>query len=70
MIRDLKSLYTAIVDNKVVLFETNLRLFVEGLNKLEPDTRNYDYYYREFKKSKHLVFLSENGLVYHLQKIL
>lgn len=70
MIRDLKSLYTAVVDNKVVLFDTNLRLFVEGLNKLEPNTRNYDYYYREFKKSQHLVFQNDKGLTFHLQKLL
>jgi hypothetical protein len=70
MIRDLKSLYTAVVDNKVVLFDTNLKLFVESLNKLEPESRNYDFYYREFKKSQHLVFQNNKGLEYHLQKLL
>tara|TARA_R110000868_G_scaffold225161_2_gene477430 strand:- start:1416 stop:1628 length:213 start_codon:yes stop_codon:yes gene_type:complete len=70
MIRDLKSLYTAVVDNKVVLFDTNLKLFVKGLNKLELETRNYDYYYREFKKSQQLVFQNNKGLTYHLQKLL
>lgn len=70
MIRDLKSLYTVIVDNKVVLFETNLKLFIERLNKIEPESRNYDYYYREFKKLNALEFTNNQGVKYHLQKLL
>lgn len=70
MIRDLKSLYTATIDNRVVLFDTNLKSFVESLNELEQETRNYDYYYREFKKNQLIVFQNNKGLVYHLQKLL
>ncbi len=70
MIRDLKSLYVAIVDNKVVVFETNLKLFVEELAKIEKEARNYDYYYRQFKL-KNIVLLSNNDdKKYYLQKLL
>lgn len=69
MIRDLKSLYTAIVDNGVVFFETNLKLFVEKLNEAEPTSRNYQYYYREFQKTDKLTF-ENNGKKYFLQKLL
>ena len=44
--------------------------FVESLNKLELETRNYDNYYREFKKSQHIVFQNDRGLMCHLQKLL
>lgn len=70
MIRDLKSLYVAIVDNEVVVFETNLKLFVEELTKIESETRNYDYYYREFKKSNKVLLLNNDNKEYHLQKLL
>ncbi|MDG5490539.1 hypothetical protein [Psychroserpens sp. SPM9] len=70
MIRDLKSLYAVIVENKVVVFETNLKLFVEKFNELEKESRNYDYYYRQFKKKETLEFENTNGVKYHLQKLL
>lgn len=70
MIRDLKSLYVAILDNEVVFFDTNLKLFVEKLNNLESDSRNYDHYYREFKKSHNVVYKNSKGVGYHLQKLL
>lgn len=70
MIRDLKSLYVAIVDNKAILFETNLKLFIEQLEKVESETRNYDYYYRRFKKSKEQTLVNSDGKTYHLQKLL
>lgn len=49
MIRDLKAFYVAIIDNEVVCFETNLSLFVERFNKMQPTSRNYDWFYRQFK---------------------
>ncbi len=69
MIRDLKSLYTAVVDNKVVFFETNLKFFIEKLNEVEPTARNYQYHYREFKKTDLIIFENE-GKKYFLQKLL
>lgn len=70
MIRDLKSLYVAIKDNEVVLFETNLKKFLIEFNKIEPDCRNYDYYYREFKKMKMLHYLNKKEENYFIQKLL
>lgn len=70
MIRDLKSLYVAIVDNKVVVFETNLKLFIEELGKIESETRNYDYYYRKFKRSNMVLLLNSDYKTYYLQKLL
>ncbi|MGH1387514.1 hypothetical protein [Kordia sp.] len=70
MIRDLKSLYVAIVDNEVVVFETNLKLFIEELGKIESEIRNYDYYYRQFKKSSKQSLVNSNSKKYYLQKIL
>ncbi|AWX45500.1 hypothetical protein HME9304_02520 [Flagellimonas maritima] len=69
MIRDLKQLYTAIVDNEVVFFDTNLKLFVQKLNDAEPTSRNYQYYYRGFQKTNILTF-ENNGKQYFLQKLL
>lgn len=70
MIRDLKSLYTLITDNRVVIFDTNLKSFVEKLNDFESDTRNYDYYYRELKKTQLIEFQNNSGRKYYLQKLL
>ncbi len=69
MIRDLRALYTAVVDNRVVLFETNLKNFVEKLNEMEPTSNNYMYYYRAFKKEK-LIVQEIDGKEYHLQELL
>jgi hypothetical protein len=70
VIRDLKSLYTLITDNRVVIFDTNLKSFVEKLNDFESDTRNYDYYYRELKKTQLIEFQNNSGRKYYLQKLL
>lgn len=70
MIRDLRNLYTVVVSNKVVLFGTNLSDFIKDLKKIEPEIRNYDYYYRKFKKTDQIEFTNSNGKKYHLQKVL
>ena len=70
MIRDLKSLYVAIKDNRVILFETNLKKFWIAFNKVEPNCRNYDYFYREFKKSNMLQYLNKKEEIYFIQKLL
>ena len=70
MIRDLKSLYVLTLNNKVELFDTNLKSFVEKLIDFDSDSRNYDYYYRKFKKLNYLEFENKNGVKYHLQKLL
>lgn len=70
MIRDLKHLYTAVSDNEVVAFNTNLKYFVESLSNIEPEARNYQYYYREFQKGSKLLFENSVGRKYVLQKVL
>lgn len=70
MIRDLKSLYIVITGGKAVLFETNLKFFIEAFNRIEPKCRNYDFYYRGFKKSDSMEFVNESGKKYTLQKLL
>lgn len=69
VIRDLKKLYTANVDNEVVIFATNLKSFAAALAKIEPNARNYAYYDREFKKANVLPFTGDSGKVYKLQKV-
>lgn len=70
MIRDLKTFYVAINENKVISFDTNLSKFVAGLKKIEPDVKGYQFYNKEFKKNKIIVFVNKNNKVYFLQKVL
>lgn len=69
VIRDLKKLYTANQNNEVVVFATNLKSFVELLNNIEPNARNYAYYDREFKKVPVMDFVGESGKEYKLQEV-
>ena len=68
MIRDLKNLYVAIKNNKVVLFETNLKSFVSEFKKMESGVRSLGYYQRGFKESDFLSHVNKNGDLYLLQK--
>lgn len=70
MIRDLKTFYVAINENKVISFDTNLSKFVAGLKKIEPDVKGYQFYNKEFKKNNIIVFVNKNNKVYFLQKVL
>ena len=65
----LRKLYTANHDNEVVLFATNLKTFVEALNALEPNSRNYAYYDRQFKKNSIVPFKGQDGKEYKLQLV-
>lgn len=69
MIRDLKSFYVAIIDNEVVCFDTNLKLFIEQFNKLVPDSRNYAWFYRQFKISSKFSHEFAGSKVYFFQKV-
>jgi len=69
MIRDLKAFYVAIKDNEVVKFGTNLTTFYEGFKQLEPDIRNYEWFYRQFKKEKYFK-ISIDSNEYYLQKVI
>lgn len=70
MNKNLYTFYVAILENEVVCFDTNLKLFVEQFNKLVPDSRNYDWFYRQFK-SKGDKFSHEfsGSKVYFFQKV-
>ena len=70
MIRDLKKLYVLIKDNQVVMFATNLKSFVGELEKEIPACRNYDYFYREFKKKRMLQLKGENSEILFAQKVM
>ena len=69
MIRDLKALYVLIRNNKVVTFGTNLTYFHGELKKIIPDCRNYDYFYREFKKNDVLELKGKNNEILFAQKV-
>lgn len=70
MNKDLGSLYVAIVENRVIEFDTNLKKFHEKVSKAEPLCRNYDYLYREMKKSDTVKFIGAGDKVYILQKVM
>ncbi len=69
MIRDLKSFYVAIKDNEVVAFETNLQKFVPLIEAKEKEARNYQWFYREFKKSTYFK-LTLGGKDYFFQRVI
>lgn len=70
MINDLTALYTATLDNSVVVFDTNLAGFIAKLAKIEPGIRNYAHYSRQFKKSDSMDYVNAEGKTYRLQKTL
>jgi len=50
------SLYAIISNNEVIVFNTNLKAMVADFNTLQPLSRNYDWFYRSFKKEAKFVF--------------
>lgn len=68
-IQALSKLFTANHDNEVVIFATNLKTFVEALQAIEPNARNYAYYMREFEKHSVIIFIGKSEKVYKLQKV-
>jgi len=69
MIKNLNALFIAISDNKAVVFDTNLKNMWDKLKAIEPDCRNYDYYYREFKKKSIVVYINPDDKIYVLQRL-
>lgn len=69
MNKDVKYLYIAINANKVVCFDTNLKNFVEKFLLIEKEARNYDFFYRKFKKEDLFEYNTESKKVYALQKL-
>lgn len=62
--------YAVISDNEVICFETNLKLFVEKFSRIVPDTRNYDWFYRKFKKESYFSQSFNGGELYFFQKVI
>ena len=66
----LSKLYTANLNNEVVVFGTNLKTFLESFQKTEPTAimRNYAWYVREFKKTS-MIILTVGERIYILQEV-
>ena len=65
----LSKLYTANVDNMVVLFSTNLKEFAEALILIEPNADTYFTYRRKFEKATEITFIGKSGKEYLLQEV-
>lgn len=68
-IQALSKLYTANLDNRVVLFSTNLKDFAEALAKLEPNAKPYHTLRRQFEAKTELEFVGASGKEYRLQEV-
>lgn len=68
MLQGLKALYIVILGGEAILFETNLRSFVRKFEDIEPYSRNFDYFYRRFRKER-IFKLSVNDKEYIFQKL-
>lgn len=65
----LSKLYTANLDNHVVLFSTNLKEFAEALILIEPNADTYFTYRRKFEKAAIIQFAGQSGKEYLLQEV-
>ena len=65
----LTKLYTANLDNEVVLFSTNLKEFAEALIVIEPNADTYFTYRRKFEKTPLIQFVGVSGKEYLLQEV-
>jgi len=68
-IQALSKLYTANLENRVVLFSTNLKDFADALAKIEPNATPYHTLRRNFEKSIEIEFKGASGKVYLLQEV-
>ncbi|AMR32394.1 hypothetical protein A0256_13660 [Mucilaginibacter sp. PAMC 26640] len=69
MNQNLTSLFAVVNDNKILLVDTNLKIFVERLNANFPGTRNYDWFYRAFKKNDRFSLVIDDN-EYFFQKVI
>lgn len=51
MNQNITSFYVVNKENITVAYESNLADFINKFREIEPNARNYQYYYRKFKKS-------------------
>ena len=68
-IQAISKLYTANLDNKVVLFSTNLKEFAEALALLEPNAEPYHTLRRKFEKTSEMQFVGTSKKEYLLQEV-
>lgn len=68
-IQALSKLYTANLDNRVVLFSTNLKDFAAALARIEPNATPYHTLRRNFEKTSEIEFTGVSGKVYLLQEV-
>ena len=64
MNKNITSFYIVNKDNVTVAFGSNLKEFYNMFKNIEPEARNYQFYYREFQKSGSFVIGS-----YHFQQL-
>lgn len=65
----LSKLYTANLNNEVVLFSTNLKEFADALIEIESNADTYFTYRRKFEAKTTLEFKGVSGNVYILQEV-
>lgn len=65
----ISKLYTANLNNRVVLFSTNLKEFAEALAMLEPNAEPYHTLRRKFEKTSEIQFIGASSKTYLLQEV-
>lgn len=68
-IQAISKLYTANLENRVVLFSTNLKDFAEALALLEPNAEPYHTLRRKFEKTSERQFIGASKKEYLLQEV-
>ena len=68
-IQAISKLYTANLENRVVLFSTNLKDFAEALARIEPNAEPYHTLRRRFEKQSEIDFTGKTGKAYMLQEV-
>ena len=68
-IQAISKLYTANLENRVVLFSTNLKEFAEALASIEPNAEPYHTLRRKFEKTNEMQFVGASKKEYLLQEV-
>lgn len=68
MNKRIPKLYIAILDNRLVILNTNLSHFISELRAIEPGINSLSYYDKTFRKEDIIYFTSRLGKTYTLQK--
>lgn len=66
----ISKIYVAILDNRVIVLETNLSEFILELRTIESGINSLSYYNKLFKNNEITYFTSGAGKTYTLQKII